>query len=55
MAEFAPEVVRLFAEKVRSLCSCNRKLTQLFLFAASAADQQQNSLDGCSAVVCLRS
>jgi hypothetical protein len=41
MAEFAPEVVRLFAGEVRSLRSCNHKLSLLFPFVASAADQQQ--------------
>jgi hypothetical protein len=38
MAEFAPEVVRLFAEDARSLWSGYHKLSRLFLLAVSAAD-----------------
>jgi hypothetical protein len=33
MTEFRPEVVRLFAEEVRSLHRCNQKLSRLFLLA----------------------
>jgi len=55
MAEFGPEVVRLFAKDPRSLRSRNQKLSRLFLLAVSAAKQQPNSRSDCNAEPCPQS
>jgi hypothetical protein len=55
MAEFAPEVVRLFAEKVRWLRSCNKKLSRLFSAGCICSESAANSRNDCNAEPCPQS